>query len=469
MRIDIPQHIVPADQLGRVHFIGVGGAGLSAIARLMVQGGIEVSGSDAADSPLLEALRTEGITCHVGHDAAHLAGIDTVIATTAVREDNPEIVEALARDLRLWPRSAGLQSVLLGGQVLAVAGTHGKTTTTAMATCALQAAGADPSFAIGAQVASLGTNARRGTGPVIVAEADESDGAFLVYTPAGAIVTNVDADHLDQWGTEQAYADAFAQFVGGVEDFVVLGVDDPATAALAGHVAADVEVWTAGFDDSARVRGTDLVVGAESTTFSVLLDGQPLVEARLAVPGRHYAIDALLALAAGLALGQDAERLAAGLSTYTGAARRMQLLGHAAGVRVYDSYAHHPTEIAADLAAARAIAAGDRLVVAFQPHLVSRTRLYGERMGRELAAADEVVVADIYLAREDPDPAVTAALVVDAAAAVMEPDRASLGGPVTELAHGLVPRLQPGDLLLTLGAGDITTVGPAVLQLLEQS
>ncbi len=469
MRIDVPDHVAPADQLGRVHFIGIGGAGLSAIARLMAQGGVQVSGSDAADSPLIAALRSEGITCHVGHDAAHLAGVDTVVATTAVREDNPEVVEALRLGLRLWPRSAGLQSVLLGHRVVAVAGTHGKTTTTAMLTCALQATGADPSFAIGAQVASLGTNARRGTGEVLVAEADESDGAFLVYTPAGAVVTNVDADHLDQWGTEQAYADAFARFVGGVDDFVVLGVDDPATATLAAHTRPEVDVWTAGFDASARVRGTDLRVEAESTTFAVLLDDAPLVEVRLAVPGRHYAIDALLALAAGLALGHDAHRLAAGLADYTGAARRMQLLGESCGVRVYDSYAHHPTEIAADLAAARAIAAGDRLVVAFQPHLVSRTRLHGERMGHELAVADEVVVADIYLAREDPDPAVTSALVVDAAATVMDPALVSGGGPVAGLAEVLVPRLRDGDLLLTLGAGDITTVGPAVLSLLERS
>ena len=467
MRIDVPGDIAPADQLGRVHFIGVGGAGLSAIARLMAQRGLQVSGSDAADSPLLEALRSEGIVCHVGHDAAHLAGVDTVIATTAVREDNPEVVEAIRLGLRLWPRSAGLQSVLIGARVVAVAGTHGKTTTTAMLTCALQSAGADPSFAIGAQVASLGTNARRGTGDVTVAEADESDGAFLVYTPSGAIVTNVDADHLDQWGTEQAYAEAFGRFAAGVEDFVVLGVDDTGAAALAPHVAAGAEVWSAGFDDSARVRGVDLRVEATSTTFSVLLDGEPLVDVALAVPGRHYAIDALLALAAGLALGHEPQSLAAGLATYTGAARRMQLLGEAAGVRVFDSYAHHPTEIAADLAAARAIAGDDRLVVAFQPHLVSRTRLYGERMGHELAAADEVVVADIYLAREDADPAVTAALVVNAVA-VTDPTRASLGGPVAGLAEVLVPRLRSGDLLLTLGAGDITTVGPAVLDLLEQ-
>lgn len=459
MKIPIPTTILPAEHLGRVHFVGIGGAGLSAIARLMAGQGIAVTGSDAADSTVLQALRAEGITCHVGQDAAHLVGVDTVIATTAVREDNVEIVEAQRLGLRLWPRSAGLQSVLLGSRAVAVAGTHGKTTTTGMLTCALRAAGADPSFAIGAEVASLGTNAARGTGDVLVAEADESDGAFLVYTPAGAVVTNVDADHLDQWGTEEAYAAAFAQFAGQVSTFIVLNADDPATAALSSHVGPGVEVWTAGFAGAARLRGVDVRIDGESTTFAVLQDGQPLVDVRLAVPGQHYATDALLALAAGLALGHDAGDLAAGLATYTGAARRMQALGAAGGVRVYDSYAHHPTEIHADLAAARAIAGADRLVVAFQPHLVSRTRIYGPQMGRALSAADAVVVADIYLAREDPDPAVTAALVVDA----VEGTPAQLGGPVAGLPEVLAQMVRPGDLLLTLGAGDITTVGPAVL------
>lgn len=459
MRIDIPEVILPADQLGRVHFVGIGGAGLSAIARLMVGQGVTVTGSDAADSTVLQSLQAEGITCHVGQDAAHLSGVDTVIATTAVREDNVEIVEAQRLGLRLWPRSAGLQSVLLGGRAVAVAGTHGKTTTTAMLTCALRAAGADPSFAIGAEVASLGTNARRGSGDVIVAEADESDGAFLVYTPFGAVVTNVDADHLDQWGTEAAYAAAFVQFVGQVSGFVVLNTDDAGTAILSEHVTGETEIWTVGFDGEPRLRGTDMVVDGSSTTFSVHLDGSPLVDVRLAVPGQHYAVDALLALAAGLALGHDATHLAAGLATYTGAARRMQPLGSAGGVRVYDSYAHHPTEIHADLAAARAIAGDDRLVVAFQPHLVSRTRIYGAQMGEALSAADAVVVADIYLAREDPDPEVTAALVVS----TIHGASAALGGPVSGLADVVVPMLQPGDLLLTLGAGDITTVGPAVL------
>ena len=466
MRIPIPDVIPPVDRLGHVHLIGIGGAGLSAIARLMAQQGVEVSGSDAADSPVLGALREEGITCFVGHAAGQLAGVDTVVASTAVRDDNPEIVEAQRLGLRVWPRSAGLRSVMEGRRTVAVAGTHGKTTTTAMLTCALVAAGAEPSFAIGAEVAGLGTNARIGRSDLLVAEADESDGAFLVYEPEGAVVTNVDVDHLDIWGTEEAYAQAFDAFIATVRRFVVLGIDDPGARALIPVARArGLEVVTTGLADDVDFRATDLEVEAGRTTFSVLRHGTPLVDVTLAVPGAHYAQDALLALATGVVLGHDADALAEGLSTYSGANRRMEHLGDAAGVRVYDSYAHHPTEIRADLAAARALAAGGRLVVAYQPHLVSRTRVFGAAMGRELSSADRVVVADLYLAREDPDPAVTAQLVVDA----VDGPPATLGGPVGTLAELLVPELRPGDLLLTLGAGDITTVGPEVLALLETS
>ena len=464
MRIPIPDGIPPVDRLGRVHFIGIGGAALSAIARLMTQQGVRVSGSDAVDSPVLGALREEGVTCFVGHAAKHLEGVDTVIASTAVREDNPEIIEAERLGLRLWPRSAGLRSVMEGRRTVAVAGTHGKTTTTAMLTCALVAAGADPSFAIGAEVAGLGTNARIGGGDLFVAEADESDGAFLVYEPEGAVVTNVDVDHLDIWGTEEAYADAFDDFVGTIGRFVVVCVDDPGARALTGVAEArGLKVVTTGVAEDADIRATDLAVETGRTTFSVLRDDTHLVDVTLAVPGAHYAQDALLALATGLVLGQDAEALAAGLSTYSGANRRMEHLGDAGGVRVYDSYAHHPTEIRADLAAARALADGGRLVVAYQPHLVSRTRVFGAAMGRELSAADRVFVADLYLAREDPDPSVTEQLVIDA----VDGPVATPGGPVDALAELLVPELRPGDLLLTLGAGDITTVGPHVLALLE--
>ncbi|MDR7087154.1 UDP-N-acetylmuramate--alanine ligase [Aeromicrobium panaciterrae] len=464
MKIDIPANIPAADQLGNVHFIGIGGAGLSAIARLMAQQGITVSGSDAAESDVVKALRSEGITCHVGHDASQLAGVDTVIASTAVREDNPEIVEAQRLGLRLWPRSAGLRSVMEGRRTVAVAGTHGKTTTTAMLTCALLEAGADPSFAIGAEVASLGANARLGSSDLLIAEADESDGAFLVYAPDGAIVTNVDADHLDNYGTVEAYAEAFDEFVTTVDSFLVLNADDAGARALtAAATDRGLTVLTTGFAGDADLHATDLAVEGSTSTFTVSRSGAELGVVTLAVPGAHYAQDALLALGAGLLLGHDFAPLAKGLANYTGAARRMQLLGTAGGVRVYDSYAHHPTEIAADLAAARAIAAGDRLVVAYQPHLVSRTRLYGVEMGEALSAADRVVVADIYLAREDPDPAVTSALIVDA----IEGPVASAGGPVSGLAELLIPELLPGDMLLTLGAGDITTVGPAVIEALE--
>lgn len=463
MRIPVPEHVVPASELRRVHLVGVGGAGLSAIARLLAARGVEVSGSDANDSAVLQALRTEGVTGHVGHAAEHVGDVDAVIASTAVREDNPEVVAALERGLALWPRSAGMQSVLSGHRVVAVAGTHGKTTTTAMLAVALTEAGLDPSYAIGAEVPALGTNAHLG-GEVFVAEADESDGAFLVYTPAVGVVTNVDADHLDTWGTVEAYEEAFEQFVSHLTEAVVLCADDPVAVRLAEPARGQgLRVVTAGLADDADVRAVDLRVEGGRTSFDVVAFGEPLGRAELAVPGRHYAVDALLALAAGLVVGGEPAALLRGLGRHQGAKRRMEHRGDAGGVRVYDSYAHHPTEIAADLEAARSLAGDDRLVVAFQPHLVSRTRTHGAAMGQALAAADEVLVADIYLAREDPDPEVTARMVVDAAGS----DHVRAGGSLAEVERELVRVLRPGDLLLTLGAGDVTTLGPAVLAALE--
>ncbi|GAA4805966.1 UDP-N-acetylmuramate--L-alanine ligase [Nocardioides caeni] len=450
MKIPVPDEILPASALGPVHLVGIGGAGLSAIARLMHQMGVSVSGSDANDSAVVAALRAEGIAVHVGHDPSYLLDVDTVIATTAAREDNPEIVEAVRRGLRLWPRSAGLQSVLLGRPVVAIAGTHGKTTTTAMTTVALREAGLDPTFAIGAEVESLGTNARLGTGPAVV-EADESDGAFLVYTPDVAVITNVDADHLDHWGTEEAYEAAFAEFAGRARVTI--------------SERADLASVTAGFFEGATVRGRDLVVEGGRTRFRVEARGEDLGPVELAVPGRHYAQDALCALAAGLELGGDPAALIRGLAQHRGAKRRMESIGESGGVRVYDTYAHHPSEIRGDLEAARSLVGpGGRLIVCFQPHLVSRTRIFGAEMGVALGAADEVLVLDIYVAREDPDPTVTGALVADAVPegrGRFVPDRVQARELMVSLAR-------PGDVLVTLGAGDVTTLAPELLAALNE-
>ncbi len=467
MRIPVPDELLPAERLGRVHFIGIGGAGLSAIARIMLARGIPVSGSDGNDSPALQALRDLGAEVHLGHDAGHVAGADTLVVSTAVRDDNPEFVAARDAGLRILPRSAGLASVMVGKRTVAVAGTHGKTTTTSLLTVALQAAGADPTYAIGGDLSSTGVNAEDGTGDVFVAEADESDGAFLVYSPAIAIVTNVDADHLDQWGTEEAYRAAFSDFLGRIEPagLLVTWHDDEATASLAAEARdRGLRVTTYGVSDGADLRATDLRQDGSTTTFTVELRGAPLGEVTLQIPGRHYVLNALAAIAVGLELGHAFDGLAAGLSAFTGTRRRMERKGEAGGVRVYDSYAHHPSEIRGDLEAARSVVGDGRLVVAFQPHLVSRTRIFGTRMGEELGAADEVVVLDVYLAREDADPAVTGRLVADAVPLAgervhFEPDFDAVPALLVSLAR-------PGDMVLTLGAGTITTLGPRVLELL---
>jgi UDP-N-acetylmuramate--alanine ligase len=455
MKLEVPADVPASDRLGRVHLIGIGGAGLSGIARLLLARGVEVSGSDAHPSPTLDALREAGANVHAGHDAAHLGDLgpgDTVVVSTAVPSDNPEFVEADLRGVRLLPRSAALSSLMVGYRAVAVAGTHGKTTTTSLLTVALQAAGADPTYAIGGDLAATGVNAAQGSGDVFVVEADESDGAFLVYSPFAAIVTNIEADHLDHWQDETAYAQAFDVFASHVDPagFLVCCVDDPGAAALA---------------ERARRWGIKVV---SVSTREGLADVGPgaLAGVSLWSPGDHYLSDALAAYGAGMMLGLDPDALRRGIGSYTGTRRRMELKGEAGGVRVYDSYAHHPTEIAGDLQSARALAGDGRLVVAFQPHLPSRTRALGADMGRALGAADEVVVCDVYLSREEADPAVTGALVADAVP--LPADHITYVPVLADVAPALAARVEPGDLALTLGAGDVTEVGPQVLALLAE-
>lgn len=468
MKIDVPAEILGVHELGPVHFVGIGGAGLSAIARIMLARGVPVSGSDGRDSPTLASLREAGARVFVGHRAEQLAGARTVVVSTAIAADNPEVLAALSDGLRVWPRSAALASVMLGKQVLAVAGTHGKTTTTSLLTSALQAAGADPTYTIGGDLSRTGSNAADGAGGYFVAEADESDGAFLVYHPHAAIVTNVEADHLDHFGTEAAYREAFDEFAETIDadGFLVCVIDDPGADRLATRMRTrGRKVVTVGESAPADLRATQLTFAGSTSTFTVEDSaGSAIGTLTLQIPGRHYVLDALAALAAGLQLGFSFEQLASGLAEFSGTHRRMEVKGEAAGVRVYDSYAHHPREISADLQAARAVAGAGRVIVAFQPHLVSRTRIFATEMGAALSLADEVVVLEIYLAREVADPTVSGR---DVASAVTH-DRVLFEPDFAAVPRHLVERAAPGDLILTLGAGSVTELGPRVLALLQE-
>jgi UDP-N-acetylmuramate--alanine ligase len=463
-----PRPVPERSSLGRAHFIGIGGAGMSGIARILLARGEPVSGSDARNSRALAALRALGATVYVGHDAAHVGDADTVVVSTAIRADNPELVEARRRGTPVLARGAALAAVMAGRRGITVAGTHGKTTTTSMLTVALFAAGADPSYAIGGDLNEPGSNAHHGSGELFVAEADESDESFLLLSPHGAIVTNVECDHLDHFGDAEAYERAFAAFVERIEPggFAVICADDPGARRLVPAARrSGIAVTTYGEAEAADVRADDVRLAGLGSTFEVVASGRRLGRIALGVPGRHYALDATAAIAAGLALGVAFEPMRAALADFRGARRRFEPKGSAGGVRVFDSYAHHPSEIVADLRAAREVAGAGRVLVAFQPHLYSRTRAFGTEFGRALALADEVVVMDVYAAREDPVPGVTGELV---AASVPLP------GVVYEPSWSAVPallagRARAGDVVLTLGAGDVTLLGPEILSALTSS
>ena len=451
-----------------VHFVGIGGAGMSGIARVLLARGTAVSGSDAKDSLALSALRALGAEVHVGHDAAHLGGAETVVVSTAIREGNPELVAARSGGLRVLKRAEALAELLAGHRAVAVAGTHGKTTTTSMLTVAAQHCGVDPSFAIGGDLNEAGSNAHHGSGNLFVVEADESDGSFLVYRPYAAIVTNVEPDHLDHYLDEAAYRDAFAQFVRTVDPggFLVLCADDAGTVALAGSARAEgIDVRTYGTTEGADLRMDALVSKGSTSTYDAVLRGRRLGEVRIQVPGAHLARNSAGALLAGIDLGLPEAVLMEGLAGFTGVRRRMELKGSAAGVRVYDDYAHHPTEVRAQLVAARGMTGGGRLVVVFQPHMYSRTAAFAEDFGAALGLADEVVVMGVYGAREDPMPGVTGALV--ATAVPLDPGHVLFEPSWTAVPAAVVDRAHAGDLVVTLGAGDVTQIGPEVLRLLE--
>lgn len=457
------------EKLGRVHFIGLGGAGMSAVARVLLGRGTAVSGSDAADSRGLQALAALGAEVHLGHDPGNLGPADTVVVSSAIRDTNPELVAAKERGLRILHRSEALAAAMDGRVVVAVAGTHGKTTTTAMITVMLQAAGASPSFAIGGDVAALGVNAEWAQGSVFVAEADESDGSFLNYRPRIGVVTNVEADHLDHYGSAAAVFDSFDRFAAllPAEDGILVAChDDEGARALADRIAGSRRVRTYGYTPGADIRISDTrSVGSTSNSilsFSVDgLDSQQ--ELQLGVPGRHNVLNAAAAFAVGLELRVDPAAAAAGLASFSGAARRFEAKGEGCGVRVFDDYAHHPTEVAAALSAARTVAGEYRVHVVFQPHLFSRTQEFAGEFAAALSLADTVHVLDIYAAREDPVEGVTSRLISDrlTTAGGYAPD-------VDEALQSVVESARRGDIILTVGAGDVTRLGPRIVDLLAQ-
>ncbi len=444
----------------RVHLVGVGGAGMSGLARILLQRGHTVSGTDLKDSRTLDELRALGAEVHVGHDASAIGDAAAVVVSTAVRPDNPELARARRDGLPVLHRAALLAALMADERRLLVAGTHGKTTTTSMLVVALQAAGGDPSFAIGGQLNEAGTNAHAGTDGRFVAEADESDRSLLSYAADVAVVTNAELDHPDQFSDDADITAVFEEFLSlrRPDGVAVVCLDDPGSAQLA--AGATPPVLTYGEAPGADVR---LVVDGTGRG-RVRIDGEDVAQLELQVPGAHNLLNATAALAVCHVEGVDVAAAADGLRAFTGAARRFQVLGTARGVTVVDDYAHHPTELRATLAAARS-REPRRVVLVVQPHRYSRTRVFGAELGRAAAAADVVVVTDVYAASESPEPGISGRLVLDAAEAAGA--RVLWQPHLGEMPATLAGLVEDGDLVLVTGAGDVNQVGPALLGVLE--
>jgi len=451
----------------RIHFVGVGGIGMSGIAELLANLGYDVTGSDAKRSDVTERLERLGVRVWAGHEAAHVGTADVVVTSSAIRPDNPEIGEARRRHIPVIPRAEMLAELMRLRYGIAIAGAHGKTTTTSMVALVLEQAGLDPTAVIGGKLSAFGSNARLGRGDYMVVEADESDRSFLKLSPAIALITNLDREHMETYGSWENLQQAFVDFANKVPFYgaIVACVDDAGVRELLPRLTR--RVITYGLNGSpANIRGLNMRLEAFGSACEVVQQtgagaAITLGRLRLRVPGRHNLLNSLGAVAVSLEAGVPFDRIASALDAFHGADRRFQLLGEEKGVMVVDDYGHHPTEIAAVIAAARA-GIDRRVVVVFQPHRYSRTNQLLREFGTALSAADEVVLTDIYAAGEDPIEGVTIEGVAEAV-------RAAGHCPVhvVEGLHQLpvaVSRLvRPGDLVITLGAGSIGSVGDRIL------
>jgi len=448
-----------------VHFVGMGGAGMSGIARIMLSQGISVSGSDAKESQVLTGLASLGADTFVGHAASNIGQSEVLVISSAIDALNPELVAAQAKKLIILGRAEALALLMSQSVSVAVAGTHGKTTTTSMLTVALQSAGMDPSFAIGGMINSAGTNAHSGTGKVFVAEADESDGSFVAYKPVGAIITNIEWDHVDHFPDYESVLKVFQDFVTSLQPagFLVACTDSPGVQELLASITrTDIRVITYGAE--AEYSFSHLNLGARESSARITHNGRVLGELHLSVPGEHNVMNALATLAAGVELGAAIPALLEGLSSFSGARRRFEVKGTVHGIRVIDDYGHHPTEVKVTLNTARRYAGSGKVIAIFQPHRYSRTQAFTQEFADTLSLADRVFLLEIYAAGEPSIPGVSALNI----AQLMNPSVATFQPSMIEIVEQVLEIAEPGDVIFTLGAGDVNSLAPVILASLAE-
>jgi len=441
----------------RLHFIGIGGAGMSGLARIALSHGITVSGSDAKDSTVLSALSALGAQVHPAHLADQVNGADFVIYSTAISQTNVELVRAHELNLPVLTRAQALATLMSESKSIAVAGTHGKTTTSSMLTVALQACGWDPSFAIGGTLTSSGSNAHRGTGDLFVAEADESDGSFIEYRPFAAIVTNVEHDHVDYFATEADVTKAFAEFAETIakDGYLIYCLDDHGSADLAGTIT-DLNLISYGTGEGADLFIDSINLLPMGSTARVIWMGRTIGNLSLQVPGLHNVLNAGAALAMALVLGAPAAEALTGLASFHGTGRRFELKATVHGIRVVDDYGHHPTEIDVTLKAAKRYAGEGRVLVLFQPHRYSRTKAFMNQFASALSIADEAVLLEVYAASEKPIPGVTSQTIAE------QMVNGHFIPNFLEATEWVIAQAKPGDVILTLCAGDVNSLAPII-------
>jgi UDP-N-acetylmuramate--alanine ligase len=445
------------ESLGNVHFVGVGGSGMSGIARMFVAAGLQVSGSDAVENANTLALRELGVRVDIGHDAQHLQNAQTIVVTGALWQDNPEYVAARERGLTVLHRSQALVWLSRHKRLIAVAGAHGKTTSTGMIVTALLELDLDPSFVNGGVIEALGISAAPGSGELFVIEADESDGSFLLYDTAIALITNVDPEHLDFYGSRDAFMQAFVSYAEAASELVVISADDPGALEVLEQLSRE-SVFTFGESESADVRLVDVVTNGP-VSFGLQYAGETY-NAQLKVPGHHNAVNAAGAFSVLVCLGIDPRRALQAIAEFGGTKRRFELHAEINGIKVLDDYAHHPTEVAALLTSARTVANGGRIIAVHQPHLYSRTRIFATEFAQTLESlADHTVVLAVCGAREDPEPGVTGELV---SSQFNDPSGVAYIDDWQNAADYIAQIARSGDLVITMGCGDVYRMIPQI-------